>query len=67
MCSLRSRNGKDHLCAATLIAPRLALTAAYCVTPPAGVANPLLLCGLHHLYDPQTDTYDALQTVRTVV
>lgn len=50
---------------ATLIAPRLALTAAYCVTPPHGVRDPLLWCGLPDLYNPQPGSFDALQTVHT--
>ena len=67
MCSLRSRSGEQHVCGATLIAPRLALTAAYCVDPTSGVPDPLLWCGLDNLYNPQPGTFDALQTVRTIM
>lgn len=66
MCSLRSRNGSRHVCGASLIAPRLALTAAYCVNVPGGVPRPMLLCGLWQQYDQPQDSYDSLQAVRVV-
>ena len=65
MCSLRSRSSPlRHFCGATLIAPRLALTAAYCVNAPGGAYDPLLWCGLHDLADPQAGIYDVLGTAK---
>lgn len=64
LCSLRSYDGTQHICGATLIAPQLAVTAAYCANPPGGVRMPLLWCGLPSLHDPQPGSFDALQTVR---
>lgn len=52
---------------ATLIAPRLALTAAYCVSPPAGIARPQLWCGLWQQYEQPAGTYDVLQAFRVTV
>ena len=66
MCSLRTKKGKDHICGASLIAPRLALTAAYCVTAPGGVPQPQLWCGLQRQSQPPA-SFDALQAVRTIV
>ena len=65
MCSLRDRSSPlRHLCGATLIAPRLALTAAYCVSAPGGAFDPVLWCGLRDLSGPQAGTYDVLGTAR---
>lgn len=64
VCSLRSPSGARHVCGATLIAPRLALTSAFCVTPPGGVPRPLLLCGLWRQYDQPPGTFDVLSAVR---
>ncbi|KAL4451776.1 hypothetical protein ABPG75_007438 [Micractinium tetrahymenae] len=61
------QSGRRHVCGATLIAPNLAITAAFCVTPPTGVRNPLLWCGLVDLSTPLPDgAFDALQTVQTI-
>jgi V8-like Glu-specific endopeptidase len=67
MCSLRGGRHQRHLCGATLVSPRLALTAAYCVAPPMGAPDPVLWCGLHSLYSQQPGTYDVLGTVETIV
>lgn len=64
ICSIRSAEGRHH-CAATLVAPRLAVTAAYCVAPPAA-ESPTLWCGLHHQFSQSQGTFDVLHTVRTV-
>lgn len=51
---------------ATLLAPRLALTAAFCVNPPGGVLRPELVCGLWQLENQQPGTYDVLSAARVI-
>lgn len=51
---------------ATLLAPRLALTAAFCVNPPGGVLQPELWCGLWRLGDQEPGSYDALRAVHVI-
>ena len=67
MCSLRSGSTGKHLCGATLIAPDLAVTAAFCVASPKGTPDPVLYCGLTHLWTDPPGSYDVLQTVRTTL
>lgn len=67
ICSLRSQSGRRHVCGATLLAPSLAITAAFCVSPPAGVPDPLLWCGLLDLSSPPPPAqFDELQAVQTI-
>lgn len=66
VCSLRDSSGTQHVCGATLISDRLALTAAFCVTPPAGAARPVLLCGLGRLDDPPPGTFDVLGAEKVI-
>lgn len=67
MCSLRTRDGSRHVCGATLLTPRLALTAAYCVNFPGGVPSPVLWCGLHNLYDQDPSTFDVLEAAAVIM
>ena len=49
-----------------MLAPRLALTAAFCVNPPGGVLQPELWCGLWRLRDQELGTYDVLRAVHVI-
>lgn len=68
MCSIRSSSIGTHLCGATLISPRLAVTAAYCVQPDLAGSHPLLLCGLYDQNDTSpSDGVDSLEAVKVTV
>ncbi|KAL4853307.1 Transmembrane protease serine 11E [Chlorella vulgaris] len=43
-CSIQTEGGQ-HVCSATLLAPRLVLTSAFCVSPLGGVPDPRVACG----------------------
>ena len=65
ICSIRARQGGSHLCGATLIGDRLALTAAYCVSPQLAGNHPELWCGGHDLS--AASQFDPLQAVKITI
>lgn len=63
LASLRKESG-EHLCSAALVSPTVLLTAAQCVV---GGLEPIVHIGRYKESGFDDVTYDAYQTIRTVI